>query len=579
MVKPKGSVRSSQLITTYGVGSIVALRDESFMVAGVDRWPVDQPDLFEPRLQRILGVRGFVRPPVGGSGADVPVVRFPRFYFCPECHRLAPYGLFAGSWQEASCSACDSPIVPARFVMACRRGHIDDFPWFRWVHAGSQGQAAKHHELFIQAGGTTSSLADVVVSCSCGESRDLGGAFGKKALKGIARCTGLRPWLTSTPAQDCTETPQALQRGASNVWFSLVRSVISIPPWSEGAYKALDSQWKTLRHIDHEPTLRGVIVGLGLTTKWGLSEDELVEAVKTRRRQEAGEVEIGDVKAQEHEALIRGKADNGAARQDFVCEPVADVGIGVSTCFSLVSNVTRLREVRALEGFTRLYPPESSEPSEYRVSILDSEKALLPAMEVIGEGVFLEFERQRLSAWESRANVVARAAVVQKKYEDRCFRIGVAPSRAVTPRMLLVHTFAHALITQWSLDSGYSASALRERIYVGDESAGALIYTATSDSAGSLGGVISQTRPERLLPGLLDAVRRSSWCSADPLCIEAGSQGADALNLGACHACVLLPETSCEEMNVFLDRGMMTGIPEDPTLGYFEGWMENPWPE
>ena len=33
----KGAVRRSQLITTYGVGSVVALGDESFMVAGIGK--------------------------------------------------------------------------------------------------------------------------------------------------------------------------------------------------------------------------------------------------------------------------------------------------------------------------------------------------------------------------------------------------------------------------------------------------------------------------------------------------------------------------------------------------------------
>ena len=99
------------------------------------------------------------------------------------------------------------------------------------------------------------------------------------------------------------------------------------------------------------------------------------------------------------------------------------------------------------------------------MSILDSEKALLPAMEVIGEGIFLEFEHQRLSAWESRGERGGRAAVVQKEYEDRCF--ASASSRAERSRRACCSsTLSHALITQWSLDSGYSASALRERIYV-----------------------------------------------------------------------------------------------------------------
>src|SRR5438874_11810089 len=99
--------------------------------------------------------------------------------------------------------------------------------------------------------------------------------------------------------------------------------------------------------------------------------------------------------------------------------------------------------------------------------------------------------------------------------------------------------------------------------------AGLLIYTATSDSAGSLGGVVAQADPGRLATTLTQAMMRVSWCSSDPLCIEAQSTGVDSLNLAACHACVLLPEVSCEEMNLLLDRGLLIGTAANPDLGLF----------
>jgi hypothetical protein len=101
--------------------------------------------------------------------------------------------------------------------------------------------------------------------------------------------------------------------------------------------------------------------------------------------------------------------------------------------------------------------------------------------------------------------------------------------------------------------------------------AGLLVYTATSDSAGSLGGVIAQADPGRLEVTIQEALERVSWCSADPLCSESEAAGVDSLNLAACHACVLLPEVSCEEMNVLLDRGLLTGTPGNPSLGLFAG--------
>ncbi|GAA3232905.1 hypothetical protein GCM10020256_48580 [Streptomyces thermocoprophilus] len=136
--------------------------------------------------------------------------------------------------------------------------------------------------------------------------------------------------------------------------------------------------------------------------------------------------------------------------------------------------------------------------------------------------------------------------------------------------MVLLHTLAHVLINEWSLDAGYPAASLRERLYADDAMAGLLVYTATSDSEGSLGGLVAQGEPDRLAETLRSALRRAEWCSADPLCLEAEASGTSGANLAACHACVMLPETSCEHNNVLLDRALLVGTPDDPALGYFE---------
>ena len=65
----------------------------------------------------------------------------------------------------------------------------------------------------------------------------------------------------------------------------------------------------------------------------------------------------------------------------------------------------------------------------------------------------------------------------------------------------------------------------------------------------------------------MSCAARTAWCSADPLCIESGPNGVDGLNLAACHACSLLPEVSCEEMNLLLDRALLVGTPSEPDAG------------
>jgi hypothetical protein len=245
----------------------------------------------------------------------------------------------------------------------------------------------------------------------------------------------------------------------------------------------------------------------------------------------------------------------------------------VSDIFDLTMAVTKLREVRALTGFTRLQPPSAGEDD--RVAKLSMNPiGWFPAIEVKGEGVFFRLPEEQVASWESQSEVRARAERIDKNYRAKFAAQKHPPDRIVTPRLLLVHTIAHALINQWSLDCGYPASSLRERLFVSepDDSqsfAAVLIYTATTDAAGSLGGVVARADETKLRSSLIGALQRVAWCSADPLCVETDAAGVDALNLAACHACVLLPETSCEGQNVLLDRAMLVGTPDSPGIGYF----------
>ena len=106
---PKGSwtVRRNQLITTYGVGSIIAVGDESVMVAGLDIWPNDDINLHEARLEEELRVAGFRLPRATENGSDVPVVRFPTWASCPSCRRLDHFSRFSGL-RRHRCNKCDT---------------------------------------------------------------------------------------------------------------------------------------------------------------------------------------------------------------------------------------------------------------------------------------------------------------------------------------------------------------------------------------------------------------------------------------------------------------------------------------
>jgi hypothetical protein len=125
---------------------------------------------------------------------------------------------------------------------------------------------------------------------------------------------------------------------------------------------------------------------------------------------------------------------------------------------------------------------------------------------------------------------------------------------------------------------GYGSASLRERIYCSfDQDSepmnGILIYTASGDSEGTMGGLVRQGEPQRLLATLSAALQKAQWCSSDPICIETTGQGTDNANLAACHGCLLVSETSCEEGNRLLDRATLVGKPDKMDIGFFAAML------
>jgi hypothetical protein len=227
--------------------------------------------------------------------------------------------------------------------------------------------------------------------------------------------------------------------------------------------------------------------------------------------------------------------------------------------------VEKLRETRVFAGFSRLLglPGPGAPPAQSMLwrNIPNSlSLKWLPAAVVHGEGIFIKFNEKLLATWESKNEVVDHVKILQSNHDACVVRYNWEPME-ITPRFVLLHTLSHLLINRMVFECGYGSSSLRERLYVstdpGAPMAGMLIYTAAGDSEGTMGGLVKLAEPEKLGELMLNALSEANWCSADPLCREAvasGGQGPESLNLAACHSCALLPETSCEHFNKYLDR-------------------------
>lgn len=593
----RGAVRRAQAITTYGVGSLIAVDHESFIVSGLDEaeqsWSRDEsPRIYERRLARVLGVDYFRLPPASDdtSRDGLRVRRFPLMHSCPECNDLQRHRDFNPPAGRSVCGTCEVDLVPSRFVVACEAGHLGEFPYWQWVHRSADRGATTAGQcggkLKMRTTGRTSSLRSILVSCTCGQAPEVSmeGSFRRRALKDLGlTCLGTRPWLgASALAQECRLPLRTLQRGSSAVWQPVLKSALSIPPWSDGRADPFAEHWDALRGYDEREHVKIYLDGV-FKGKCPVPLDEVMELLDAERAEDPDSESAPTfdhryraLRNKEYERLRAGNDESEQSHDEqFVCEtPLGDQSVLDPLGVTGPMLVKKLREVRALRAFTRLVDAESSTDSS-EMPLSERPLRWLPAMEVHGEGVFLRLDEDRLGAWEKTVAVAARVDRMRAAHQRVLEQRADNPSRVVpspaTPRMVLLHTLAHVLINEWSLEAGYPAAALRERLYAADDMAGILVYTATSDSAGSLGGLVAQGEPEVLDRAVRSAVRRAEWCSSDPLCMETEASGAGGINLAACHACVMLPETCCEHNNILLDRALLVGTPDDPRLGYFEG--------
>jgi hypothetical protein len=214
--------------------------------------------------------------------------------------------------------------------------------------------------------------------------------------------------------------------------------------------------------------------------------------------------------------------------------------------------VDRLKEVRVFMGFKREQGDTMVNPD------VSGNPAWLPAIELYGEGIFFTLDEAMLAKWEQNDQVIRRFSSIQERFAA----LGREEPQALTPRFILLHTLSHLLIRQLEAAGGYPAASLTERLYCAsgtEPMAGTLIYTTAPDQSGTLGGLAELTHPEHFWRILSQALDHALWCSSDPVCSEHEGQGPGLLNLAACHACALIPDTACAYSNVLLDRGMVRG--------------------
>jgi hypothetical protein len=584
-----GELRPSQLLHTFGIGATVELPELTALVLGLDEWPEDHgKKISEPRLLAAVRaaagdqVRDLITPPVAGDDEPigVPVAPFPRWLRCPLCSRLASIetGVFAlkqDPWRPERTTyvhdgcpvARGRPpgVFPARYLIACANGHLDDFPWSRFLH----GDVPCRGTLKLRELGSGGRNTDVELRCDeCRRSRRLLYAFGDDAVGYLPpRCRGRHPHLGTE--SDCNEAPTTLVLGASNTWFPVRTSALSIPAQGGELEQTIDEAWALLDRVtsldrldlaldlvDDLRDLRRLAKKIGQEAVW--------EAISARRDGlVTGNPE--DLRTPEWHVLCTG--DAATATRDFRLRAVGAPADFTDRIADVVL-VERLREVSALRGFTRLNAPDDLTSRGGSVAPLSrAAPEWLPCSEVRGEGIFLRFDEDAVAAWEDTYDPGVLRAALRSWRQRR----NLDPAGGwLGERYVLLHSFAHALIRELSLECGYNASSIRERLYANDEMAGVLLYTAAPDSEGTLGGLVALGEPDEFGPLMRNALERAQLCSSDPLCSEHDPRADGSVHAAACHACQFASETSCEQGNRLLDRGALVATFGSSAPGYFD---------
>ncbi len=611
-ITPVGEVRPTQLLWTYGPGALIDMPSLSVVTLGIDRWEKDRcPPIVEARLlaavQKVLGpqVESMRMPPyVAADKIDpwsaearvgVPVRPFPRWLRCVKCGMLAEYdsGLFKVKenrfrpentrFVHESCRGSqgdktprDADAVPARFLLACRNGHLDDFPWRYYVHGGKAGCTAG---LRFYESGASLQTENLWIKCDgCGAKRNMAQAFGKSGKENLPACRGRHPHLDRYDT-GCDEEPRGVLLGATNSWFPITLSALAIPLTRDPIIQLVQDGWDNFVDVESLIEVKAIMKVLVKNAILpGINEYSPEEVWTIVEAIQKGDIDKtvtqNDIKGPEWDVFIDPNPPNDWPH--FLSES-APVPVNYKKQIANVLLLKRLREVNALIGFTRVEAPEeSNSPDEQppMAALCSDTPDWIPASQVHGEGIFIRFDESVLKTWETKGAVKALSAQLLEGHK------GWRNSRKLDPnegypgiRYVLLHTLSHLLIRELALECGYNAASIRERIYAdtsdGKSQAGILIYTAAADSDGTLGGLVELGKPENLGRLLDQAINRAKICSSDPLCSEHKPEKDRTLHAAACHACTFAAETSCERGNRYLDRALVVATLDNADAAFF----------
>lgn len=573
-----GDLREEQLITTFGPGSILDLKNFPVMIESSHKWlgngsadsnsllqihDLSIQTLVEKKLFEltkngipIKKIKGLMRPPpennkfneLLGEVASRPITakRFPQYHRCTKCNTLSK--LSTGD-QSTKCKAkaqhnnsgtyetCNGRLEATRWVQICPDGHISDFDWHSYL--GCNGNSCGSTEngnstIQYRDNARTGTFADITISCkSCGSKKNMG-----PAIKSKGKCHGIKFWSDDFK-EDCNKSLKIIPRGKSSIYVSETLQGISLPqmnnffelPLNHAHYFYVAKQYDDERFIEHFNMEQSQNIN-------PLSSDQEVKEYYKWLKGHASESDFDNLNkdyTKEEFKILTSKDD--IKKLDFESHQIklSDSSF-LNSHFSSINKIQKLKIVKSLLGFRRAFPNENENDTfggKFQPVTIDNQ--YIPSVESFGEGIFFRFSDKKL-----------KEVTAKNQFDNE----------------VIIHSFSHFLMHELSQYSGYSITALSEKLYLHDGNLGVLIYTSSGDSQCSMGGLSDLAEAHKLEQIILEGLENIKTCSEDPFCINEKE---------SCFSCIMTPEICCylepRRKNTALRRSCLTEI--DGSKPYF----------
>ena len=596
-------IRFSHLLGYSGPGAIIRGPRSVMVVQDTSTWKDKDGKegatqiLYVERVKNALGIlQELYAPPAAQEvrngyieGICVPATFFPRWMRCPKCGRLYSRDIWKS--QDTDTPICTDPadsnkrkckgvrLEQVQHVVVHPEGYLADVGWHFLTHKNDKNECKIKDKLILDVNEADNRRQLRCEACKAATRFDVNDP---QSLGHVNK----QPWLYDKPVQEPFRSDgnaRIRKVNDSLVYSPVAESALVIPPESsvrkgtpvDLLYRSAEDR-KRIDNMDNElakaktdlQCRRARRVIDNLAKEYKCSVREIEDAIKEI---EDGYPFYGQVFSNsrlyedEYKAFLD-KTEH-KADEDFVTHNYSSgwrefvnsskhsplVLSRANTIQELVK-VDRLKEVRVFKGFKRefgdtIVPPDVLGEADW-----------LPAIELYGEGIFFTVDEKSLTEWEQNKLVNKRLQSINKRFNAS----GMESPQKLTARFILLHTLSHLLIRQLEASGGYPAASLKERLYCNPGNSeypmsGILIYTTAPDKSGTLGGLAELTEPRYFLNILSQALDHARWCSSDPVCSEHDGQGPGLLNLAACHACALIPDTACMYGNLLLDRAMIGG--------------------